>query len=647
MNTLSHSISARIGYGFLFVAIVPGFLALWARFTASSIGLPVPLPVGLGYFAAAVGLGFMIVSTAALWKFGRGLPMNPFPPKNHVAVSVYRYVSHPIYFGFCLTVAGLSIIMHSPSGFWLVTPVVALACAALVFGYENQDLAARFGANRTRPLIRLPDESEAKPALWDRLSVYLLVLIPWLILYELAAVIGPPARSWSVALPLDKNWPILEWTEIFYASTYFWAVLAPPIARQKRTLREFAVSGLILTGLGTGLFFLVPMVVPVHLFEPQTMFGRLLSWERALDTTAASLPAFHLIWAMLAARLFSQSFPRYRVIWIAWAVAIGISCLTAGAHVVADLAASILLVLLVWNRSLIWAALLRATERLSNSWHQWRFGSVRIINHGVYAGLGAFVGTAIVAALLPDIGAVSLLVMNLGGLLGGALMAQALEGSSKLLRPFGYFGSVVGAIVALVILSVASPTNGWFLCAAFVVAAPLIQACGRLRCLVQGCCHGRKADRQADGISYRHPSTRVTHLAGMTDVPIYPTPLYSILWNFVIFLILSRLWALGLSASVIAGLYFILVGLGRFVEESYRGEPQTLVVGGLRIYQWFSIGFVVGGAILSCIPAPSVPGSWGWNGSLIPIALICGVAAWAAMGVDFPESQRRFARLSG
>ena len=41
-----------------------------------------------------------------------------------------------------------------------------------------------------------------------------------------------------------------------------------------------------------------------------------------------------------------------------------------------------------------------------------------------------------------------------------------------------------------------------------------------------------------------------------------------------------------MSFSLIVGLYFILSGLGRFVEEAYRGEVQTKIVGGggMRIY---------------------------------------------------------------
>ena len=647
MQKPAESVAAKTGYAFLFVVVVPLFLGFWAFFTAPEIRVPVPAFAGLGYAIGILGIGLMLMGTAALWNHGHGLPMNAFPPPDFVTVSVYRYLSHPIYVGFCLTVAGVSIIERSASGFWLVTPVTVLSCLALVYGFESHDLASRFGLDRAKPLIRLPAADSSKPTRWDRLSIYVMVFIPWMVAYELAVMVGPNSQAWSAALPWEYNPPIVEWTELFYASAYLWVALAPVFAGKRKILREFAVSGLLATALGMFLFFLFPMVIPERFFEPRTIFGQLLKWEQSYDTPAASFPAFHFIWALLTARLFTQSLPKYRWVWIAWTAAIAVSCITVGAHVLADLAASSVAVLLVWNRKKLGTGLLQATERLCNSWKEWRFGSIRIISHGGYAGLGALFGVFIVIALLPDSGSIALLTVNLGGLLGGALLAQGLEGSSKLLRPFGYFGSILGAVLALIVLSRAGFADGWMLCAAFATAAPVIQAFGRLRCLVQGCCHGYKADLPSRGIRYRHPSSRVTRLADMAGIPLYPTPLYSILWNLLVFLVLGRLWFLGCSASIIAGLYFILIGLGRFVEESYRGEPQTLIVRKLRIYQWFSIGFLVAGAILTCLPSPPVPGLLGWNWNQLPVAAVCGAAAWVAMGVDFPASNRRFARLSG
>ena len=39
--------------------------------------------------------------------------------------------------------------VSSAAGLWLITPVTALACAALVLGYERQDMAQRFGSRAT------------------------------------------------------------------------------------------------------------------------------------------------------------------------------------------------------------------------------------------------------------------------------------------------------------------------------------------------------------------------------------------------------------------------------------------------------------------------------------------------------------------
>jgi prolipoprotein diacylglyceryltransferase len=67
---------------------------------------------------------------------------------------------------------------------------------------------------------------------------------------------------------------------------------------------------------------------------------------------------------------------------------------------------------------------------------------------------------------------------------------------------------------------------------------------------------------------------------------------YSILWNVVIAFAVTRLWLIHAEFSVIVGLYLILTGLGRFVEEAYRGEPQTPIIGGLRLYQWIALSTV-------------------------------------------------------
>ena len=107
-----------------------------------------------------------------------------------------------------------------------------------------------------------------------------------------------------------------------------------------------------------------------------------------------------------------------------------------------------------------------------------------------------------------------------------------------------------------------------------------------------------------------------------------------------------RLWIAAASLTFITGALFILSGLARFVEEHYRGEPQTRVVGGLRLYQWMSIASVIVGAALTAIPSSAAPPMQGLSIPSLGAALIAGCVAYFTYGADFPQSNRRFARLT-
>ena len=99
--------------------------------------------------------------------------------------------------------------------------------------------------------------------------------------------------------------------------------------------------------------------------------------------------------------------------------------------------------------------------------------------------------------------------------------------------------------------------------------------------------------------------------------------------------------------SLIIGTYFILSGLCRFVEESFRGEPQTWIIAGLKIYQWMAAASLLTGAIITMIPSATTPDHAFWiDWKVITAALLFGILSTFAMGADFPNSTRRFARLA-
>jgi prolipoprotein diacylglyceryltransferase len=184
----------------------------------------------------------------------------------------------------------------------------------------------------------------------------------------------------------------------------------------------------------------------------------------------------------------------------------------------------------------------------------------------------------------------------------------------------------------------------WLLLAAMSAGGCVTQILGRLRCLVQGCCHGRLV-HATWGIRHTHPRSRVVRLSDLGGQPLHPTPLYSMLWTAFVCCALVRLWSLSVPPSFIVGAYFVLIGLGRFVEEHFRGEPQTAVIRGLRLYQWLAIAFIVGGAAVTAVggapvPTPTLPDAALWPA-------LAGVLAvtYVAYGVDFPGANRRFSRL--
>lgn len=180
--------------------------------------------------------------------------------------------------------------------------------------------------------------------------------------------------------------------------------------------------------------------------------------------------------------------------------------------------------------------------------------------------------------------------------------------------------------------------------ASSAIAAPWIQILGRLRCLVQGCCHGKPSNEDL-GIHFTHPLSRVNKISGLKGASLHPTQLYSIGNNFISGLILIRLCSLNMSVTFITGMYLILNGLGRFIEEYFRGEAQTPYWAGMRIYQWIAIVNIVAGAVFTCLPSATML-NFQLNVPSFCWALAMGIFATIAYGVDFPNSNKRFARLT-
>jgi prolipoprotein diacylglyceryltransferase/protein-S-isoprenylcysteine O-methyltransferase Ste14 len=641
----------RLAYGVLWVVVIPIGLWRWAVALDPSFPLPAVHRPILGGLVASIGLALVLTGVAGLARHGDGLPMNPFPPTRLVRTGVYRWIGHPIYLGFAMVVVGWSLFVGSPAGLWLVSPVTALALAGLVVGYERHDLLSRFGpAALRRPRLALPPDDEGRPRSRERLSVIALVLMPWLLWYAAVQSLGRPIDAFVTTLDFERRWPVLEWTEALYASAYLLIPLTPLLLRTRRALRAFALQGIVATVVVGLCWVVVPVVAEHRPFSPQGFWGDLLVAERDGSAGVAAFPAFHVLWAWIAAegwRANARTTGRMAWAWIgtSWALATTLSTLTTGMHSVIEVVAAMLLFVPIRRFDHWYLTILQAAERVANSWREWRLGPVRIINHGFFAAAAAVAGVLVSGTALGGGHETAVVWVALGALLGAGLLAQWLEGSSRLLRPFGWYGGVVGGALGAV---VATSTGVGLLplLAAYAVALPWIQMIGRMRCLVQGCCHGRPTD-PAIGIRYHHRRSRVTQLAHLAGVSLHPTPLYSMAGNLVIGLVLFRLRMLGAPDQLVLGSYFIASGVARFVEESFRGEPQTMTLGGLRLYQWLGVATLLAGVGITLLPATAHQA-----GFVAPSATLlwatAGIAALSffMMSIDFPASNRRFSRLA-
>ena len=169
-----------------------------------------------------------------------------------------------------------------------------------------------------------------------------------------------------------------------------------------------------------------------------------------------------------------------------------------------------------------------SSQTIANSWREWRFGPIRIINHGAYAGAGVFLGMLIVDTLLGPRKSIIAVSIFAGGTIGGALWAQLIEGSPSLLRPLGFYGGMLGTTVGAVGAALWTQTSIWQVLSALVVAAPWIQGWG-------ACVVWFKDAVTAGPPANISESLRPSSLPSLPDhfatkrVRLSPTPLYSLL----------------------------------------------------------------------------------------------------------------------
>lgn len=187
----------------------------------------------------------------------------------------------------------------------------------------------------------------------------------------------------------------------------------------------------------------------------------------------------------------------------------------------------------------------------------------------------------------------------IGGIIGAKLVyfveAWSLYGvkPSDIISPYGWalYGAILGSILAGLIYWRIRPKEASFqnlpaITDAVAVGAPLAQAIGRIGCTINGCCYGKPSPFLSfpGAVSY---TPRDTIPAQYWNIPLYPTQIYFILWNLIVFAIVWKLRRrLELQGSLLF-LYLSLYAAGDFGIRFFKAAPPVLT--GLRGEQIISL----------------------------------------------------------
>lgn len=580
------SVWGRVLYGSLFILVLPLILVIWAYGLDRSIKWPVPdLPL-LAAGLIIVGVGAMVKGMVDLFKYGHGLPMNAFPPEKLVTQGIYAWLAHPIYAGAGLISAGAGLWYQSSSGLYIISPILALMALSLWFGYERITMVKRFG---------------------DSLKQY------------------HPILSLPVAREEEPSW-----TKKF---ALLLLIFVPWVTTTLLITYVKCIYGC--DGILNPSFFSMPQ---------NFWFG--IVWQ---------LPFLYIVIRLVRAR--SLAVLRFAAIMGVVAIAIGIFLLLAlpvfdpeflypGTSLFLTSAAA---VFLAANYRIIWMWLLKLSEWVANSRRDWLLadGRFRVINHALYSFFAGAVAVGIAAYVLGNLSAVIVLIVS--ALVGAGLIAQLWWGSDVLLRPFGYWGGLVGVAFGALLVYFLFGIPFAQVALSLVLCAPFAQAIGRLRCLSQGCCHGLQTNEKMLAIRVWQPQSRVVVHSRLEGERILNTQLFSILFNLILGSLLWGMWQTGqISSWIIVGLYFVFTGIERFSEDAYRGETQTRELGPMRENQWVAIAAVAVGISITLLPVtPPLLAVGEINVISLAAAIGAGLFTAFALSMDFPKSTRRLSRLSG
>jgi hypothetical protein len=228
-----------------------------------------------------------------------------------------------------------------------VSPIGPMLCAVGVFHLIVATIV--HGVFRVPTILPArADDALRAPSLGERVSVHLIIYAGWAIAFGAIDWRGPPEGMIDTRFPFERKWGVIESAEWIYFSAYLVPFALPWLRVTRGALRRYSLNLWWVLGISVTCFLVFPLGAPPRPFEPTSLAGKLLAWETSReDFAAASLPSFHALWGMLCASLIATTGRAGAWIGWTWAVALAFCCLANGAHAMLDVAASVMLYIVV------------------------------------------------------------------------------------------------------------------------------------------------------------------------------------------------------------------------------------------------------------------------------------------------------------